>query len=614
MEWWESFQHWLPIALTLCVVVTCILGIVVWRLPADFTLMFGLVVLLLHGQFDPERGLGLERGFSGFANKGVFAVAVLYVVADGLHRTGAFRWLGMQLLGNPSGPMSAQLRTMIPTALLSSFLNNTPVVALMMPIINDWSRRHRISVSHLLLPLSYAAILGGMCTVIGTSTTIVINSKLPAEQQLSMFELTPIGLAVTIAGIAMIALCTRWLLPERKPAFTQMDDPREYSVEMEIDPSSPLVGRTIEEAGLRQLPGMYLMEIDRGGDVLPAVASDTRLQANDHLVFVGVVESVVDLQRIPGLKPATDQLFKLDGPRSHRCLVEAVVSSSYPYLRMTVRESRFRANYNAAIIAVSRDGVRLKGKIGDMRLQAGDTLLLESHANFIEQQRNSRHFFLVSEVQDSAPVQHEKASLARMIMLAMIAVVTMEWLDMSLAASIAAFLMVVTRCTRWSEARRGIEWNVILVMGAGLGIGEAMTTSGTAELMTSRISALVGGSPWMMLVAIYVVAVVLTNLITAKAAAGLMVPIVGSAAASFHVSPIPFAIALIMGAAGSFVTPYGYQTNMMVYGPGGYRSSDYVRLGLPLTVVVGLVTVILTPLWWPLVPLEPVVEQVLEPR
>ncbi|MCA9066159.1 MAG: anion permease, partial [Planctomycetaceae bacterium] len=386
-------------------------------------------------------------------------------------------------------------------------------------------------------------------------------------------------------------------------AFTTNDDPREYSVEMEIDPSSPLVGRTIEEAGLRQLPGMYLMEIDRDGDVLPAVASDTRLQARDHLVFVGVVESVVDLQKIPGLKPATDQLFKLDGPRSHRCLVEAVVSSSYPYLRMTVRESRFRTNYNAAIIAVSRDGVRLKGKIGDIRLQAGDTLLLESHANFIEQQRNSRHFYLVSEVQDSAPVQHEKANMARMIMLAMIAVVTADWLDMSLAASIAAILMIVTRCTRWSEARRGIEWNVILVMAAGLGIGEAMETSGTAQLMSDRLSFLVGGSPFLMLVAIYTVAVVLTNLITAKAAATLVLPIVMSAADLLNVSPVPFTIALIMGAAGSFVTPYGYQTNMMVYGPGGYRSSDYLRLGLPLTIAVGLVTVIVTPLIWPLVPI-----------
>ncbi|MCP4169980.1 MAG: SLC13 family permease [Fuerstiella sp.] len=600
-------MEWFPIALTLGVIVVVIVAIMHYRFPADISLLGGLTLLLVYGTFDKDHGLSVTQGLSGFANPGVLTVAVLFVVADGLQRTGAFAWLGMRLLGTPKGTTSAQLRTMVPAALLSAFLNNTPVVALMMPIISDWSRKHRISVSHLFMPLSFAAILGGMCTLIGTSTTIVVNSKLVEHNPgsgLTMFELAWVGVPCLVAGVGFLTLFTRRLLPERQPAFTANDDPREYTVEMEVDPSSPLVGNTIEEAGLRHLPGMYLMEIDRDGHVLPAVSSDSLLRANDHLVFVGVVESVVDLQKIPGLKPATDQLFKLDGPRSQRCLMEAVVSGSYPFLRMTIRESKFRSHYNAAIIAVNRDGIRLPGRIGDIRLQPGDTLLLESSQNFIEQQRNSRHFFLVSEVQNSAPVRHENAWIARLIMAGFVVAAsvfgTLGVNDAALLAALpAAMLMLFFRCTRAEDARRAIDWNVILVMAAGLGIGEAMKASQADRFVSEAMAALVSNGHYPMLIAIYTLSVVLTNLITAKAAAVLVLQIALASATAMNVNAEPLIIALIMGSAGSFATPFGYQTNMMVYGAGGYRSSDYLRLGLPLSIIVGIITVLITPLIWP---------------
>ena len=600
-------MEWFPIALTLGVIVAVIVAIMHYRFPADISLLGGLTLLLVYGAFDKDRGLSVTQGLSGFANPGVLTVAVLFVVADGLQRTGAFAWLGMRLLGTPKGTTSAQLRTMVPAALLSAFLNNTPVVALMMPIISDWSRKHRISVSHLFMPLSFAAILGGMCTLIGTSTTIVVNSKLVEHDPnsgLTMFELAWVGVPCMIAGIGFLTLFTRRLLPERQPAFTTNDDPREYTVEMEVDPSSPLVGKTIEEAGLRHLPGMYLMEIDRDGHVLPAVSSDSLLRANDHLVFVGVVESVVDLQKIPGLKPATDQLFKLDGPRSQRCLMEAVVSSSYPFLRMTIRESKFRAHYNAAIIAVNRDGIRLPGRIGDIRLQPGDTLLLESSQNFIERQRNSRHFFLVSEVQNSAPVRHENAWIARLIMAGFVIAAsvfgTIGIDDAALLAALpAAMLMLFFRCTRAADARRAIDWNVILVMAAGLGIGEAMKASQADRFVSESMAMLVSDGHYPMLIATYTLSVVLTNLITAKAAAVLVLQIALASATAMNVNAAPLIIAVIMGSAGSFATPFGYQTNMMVYGPGGYRSSDYLRLGIPLSIIVGVITVAVAPLVWP---------------
>ncbi|MEP3478509.1 MAG: SLC13 family permease [Fuerstiella sp.] len=604
----------LPIILTLGVVVAVIIGIMYFRLPADICLMGGLTILLVAGAFDAptgpddlRHGLTVAQGLSGFANPGVLTVAVLFIVADGLQRTGAFAWMAMQLLGVPTGTRSAQFRTMAPAALLSAFLNNTPVVALMMPVISDWSRKHRISVSHLFMPLSYAAILGGMCTLIGTSTTIVINGKL--EEKLGMFEQAWVGVPAMIFGIMFLLLFTRRLLPSRSPAFTGSEDPREYTLEMEVAFDSPLVGKTIEAAGLRHLPGMYLMEIDRAGHVLPAVSSTTLLQASDHLVFVGVVESVVDLQKIPGLKPATDQLFKLNSPRSQRCLTEAVVSSSYPFLRQSIRESKFRTHYNAAIIAVNRDGVRLSGKIGDMQLQSGDTLLLESNSNFASQQRNSRHFFLVREVEGSAPVQHERAWIARAVMAGFIAAAStfaargLE--DAALLAALpAALLMILCRCTRADDARKSIDWSVIVVMAAGLGIGEAMDVSGTTDFLVTSMLALIktlGGGHLLMMAMIFTVSVFLTNMITAKAAGVLVLPIAIAASQMMNVDSRPLIIALIMGTAGSFATPFGYQTNMMVYGPGGYRSSDYLRLGVPLSIIVGITTIVVAPIVWPFV-------------
>ncbi|MCH2202892.1 MAG: SLC13 family permease [Fuerstiella sp.] len=598
-------MEWLAVTVTLLVIAASIVGIMFYRLPADITLLGALTILLIYGVFDRANGLSIEDGLKGFANPGVLTVAVLFVLADGLYRTGAFEWLGLQLLGVPKSQLSAQMRAMVPAAVLSAFLNNTPVVALMMPIINDWSRKYRISVSHLFLPLSYAAILGGTCTLIGTSTTIVINNQLREEMQLSMFELSIVGLPSLIVGLGFIAAATRWLLPERRPAFTAMDDPREYTVEMIVQAGSPLVGKSIEAAGLRHLSGMYLMEINRRGTVIPAVGSETMLQARDQLVFVGVVSSVVDLQRIPGLEPAIDPLFQLDGPRSLRRLVEAVVSTSYPFLRMTVRDSEFRSHYNAAIIAVSRDGVRLTEKIGDIRLEPGDTILLEATDGFAKQQRNSRHFFLVSEVQNSSPVRHEHAWTARFLMFSFVlaASVLTRWLPGStatlLSALLVALLMILFRCTRASEARRSVDWNVITVMAAGIGIGKAMDVSGADDFIIQQLTHIVGQNPHAMLTAVFIIASLLSNMITAKAAAVITLNIAQAASESLGVLFAPFAIAVIMGCAACFATPFGYQTNMMVYGPGGYRSSDYLRLGVPLTILVGIVTLLIAPWVWP---------------
>jgi di/tricarboxylate transporter len=389
---------------------------------------------------------------------------------------------------------------------------------------------------------------------------------------------------------------------------------------MLVDGTSPLVGKTIEEAGLRHLPGVYLAEIDRDGMVLPAVSPEERLRGNDRLVFVGVVDSVVDLQRTRGLKPATDQVFKLSAPRTQRCLIEAVVSNTCSLVNKTIRDARFRSNYNAVVLAVARNGERLPGKIGDIEVRTGDTLLLEAHPSFVEQNRNSRDFFLVSELQNSNPPHFEKAGVALVIMLGMILAASLNWswavngvraligmsplesavhIPMLQAAVVAAALMILTRCVTVEKAKRNLNSDILLAIAASFGLSLALEKTGAARAVAESMTSLAGGNAWMTLAMMYLGTVIVTELVTNNAAAALMFPLALEAAHGLGVNHFPFVIGVMMAASNGFATPIGYQTNLMVYGPGGYRFSDYVKLGIPLDLLIAVITVALAPLVWP---------------
>lgn len=585
----------LAVAVTFVVLAAVIAGLTLTRASPDMVLLGGLAALLVAGVLTPAEALG------GFSNEGLGTIAALFIVAEGLRRTGGVNFIGLRLLGRPNTLGGAQVRMMAPVAALSAFLNNTPVVAMMMPLVSDWARRQRLSVSKLLLPLSYASILGGLITLVGTSTTLVVNGLMiatPGQDGFAMFDIAWVGIPVALLGLAYVPLASKWLLADRRPAVTQLDDPREYVVEMVVQPQSPIVGQSIEDAGLRSLPGMYLMEIQRGEEVVPAVEPSTCLQALDRLMFVGVVESVVDLQKVPGLMPAPDQLFKVDNPRSHRCLIEAVVGRGR-LAGLTVREAKFRTNFNAVIIAVSRDGERIKKKVGDIRLQSGDTLLIEGHPSFVDAHRNSREFLLVSSVEDSTPVTHERAWAARLLMLVMVMLAATEVTSMLKAACIAGGGMVLCGCLRLSQAKRAIDLSVLLGIGAGLGIGVAMDRSGAAAFVATGLVKSAGTNPYVALATIFLVTNVLANLITTQAAAVLVFPVALATAQGLGVNFMPFALGLTVAAASAFATPVGYQTNLMVYGPGGYRGSDFLRIGGPLSLLVGVVTVIVAPLAFP---------------
>lgn len=587
MEW--------EILFSLGVVVFCFGMLAFTRIAPDLITTAGLALILISGILTPQEAL------AGFSNEGMLTVAVLYVVVSGLTETGAVGWIVHHLLGRPGSLRHAQLRLMLPVAGLSAFLNNTPVVAIFIPAVQDWARRHRLALSRLLIPLSYASIAGGTCTLIGTSTNLVVNGLLKSETAgpgFYLFELAWIGLPVAAAVFVFILVFGGWLLPSRSPIREYLEDVREYTVEMLVEPASPLVGQGIEEAGLRQLPGLFLAEIDRNGLTLPAVSSLQRLQAHDRLIFTGIRDSVVDLQQIRGLVPATDQVFKLDQARRDRCFLEAVVSNTHPLVGKTVREGQFRTRYNAVIIALARNGVRLKGKIGDIRLRPGDTLLLETHPDFLEQQRNSRDYFLVSQIGDSHPLHHEGAGVAVAIVCAMVASVAFGWLSMLQASLLAAGFMILSRCTTGNRARKAPDWQVLVVIATSFGIGAALQKSGAADWVAQGLVSLAQGEPWLSLALIFLATSLLTALATNNVAAVLMFPIATATAQDMQVDLVPFAITIMVAASASFATPIGYQTNLMVYNAGGYRFGDFFRIGLPLTLVVGLMTVLLAPLIW----------------
>jgi di/tricarboxylate transporter len=585
---WEAW-------LTLAVVMGCFAMMAFTRISSDIIMSAGLTLLLVTGVLLPGEAL------AGFSNQGMLTVAVLYVVVSGLTETGAVNWIVQNILGRPHSIRQAQARLMTPAAILSAFLNNTPVVAVFVPAVKVWARRNNLSLSKLLIPLSYASIVGGTCTLIGTSTNLVVNGLLVDQvglPGLSMFDLAWIGLPIAVCVFLFVLMFSRQLLPDRKEPLVHGDGMREYTAEMMVEEGSPLEGCSIEAAGLRCLPGLYLAEIERDGAILPAVEPLERLEANDRLIFVGAIESVVDLHSIHGLVPATNQVFKLDGARKDRSFFEAVVSGTCPLVGKSVREGRFRTRYHAVIIALARNGERLHGKIGDMVLRTGDTLLLEARPSFNDQQGRSRDFLLVSEVGGFHPPNHKSAPVALAITIGMVALAASGLLSMLEAALVAAGLMIVSGCTSGQVARHAPDWQVLVVIATSFGVGAALQKSGAAGVLADGIIGLAGGSPWATLVLVFAATALLTAIATNNVAAVLAFPIALSAAHHMNVDVMPFAITIMVAASASFATPIGYQTNLMVYNAGGYRFVDFVRIGLPLTLLVGLVTIGLVPLIW----------------
>jgi len=586
-----TMEAWTAVAVTVGVFVL----LAATRVAPYLILMGGVAVLLVLGVLSPEQAL------SGFANPGMITVATLFVVVAGLRQTGVLSRLGQSLLGRPAGLTGAMARLSLPVLGASAFLNNTPVVAMLMPVVVEWARAIRISQTKLLIPLSYAAILGGLCSLLGTSTNLVVNGLLiqTGRPGLNLFDITWVGLPAAVAGLAFLLGVGRYLLPSREGPDMAHVDPREYTVEMVVTGRGALVGKTIQEAGMRRLMGVFLAEIDRQGHVIPAVRPDQVLQAGDQLIFVGRVDAIADLQKIAGLAPATRQVFKLDSPRAERVFAEAVVSGTSPLLGTTIRDGRFRTRYNAVVLAVSRNGERIQARIGDIVLQPGDGLLLETTPSFVEQQRYASDFYLVSVLEGDGPPTGERTWVALAILVGMVALAASGLSSVLVAALLAAGLMLLTRCCSEEAARRSLDLPLLITIAAALGLGQALLHTGAAVALAQGLLQFAGDHPWLALAIVYGMTTILSEFVTNNAAAVIVFPIAISVAEQLQVNIMPFVIVTMIAASASFATPLGYQTNLMVYGAGGYRFHDFLRIGLPMSALIWTVSVLITPLMWP---------------
>lgn len=590
-----SWEAWL----TLAVVVATVVALARDLLPAVTTVLGATMLLFVTGVIDSA------QAFAGFSNPAPITVAALYVLARAVEITGALDPVTGKLLGGQRAQHSERFRIaslIVPSGAASAVLNNTPIVAMAAPQVAAWANRRGFSTSRLLMPLSFAAILGGLVTAIGTSTNLVVSGLLQEAGQapMGLFEITRVGLPVALIGLLLVVLVTPWLLPVREAALDTFDRTvREFSMTMRVVPGGPVDGQTIEEAGLRDLQGVYLASIERTGERVALASPTTTLHGDDLLMFVGKVDLVVDLQRKRGLE-STEQRHA-EGVDDHRAkFYEAVIGEDSPLLGRTLKEFGFRGRYDGAVLAIHRAGQRVDAKLGEVSLRVGDTLLILADDRFVKRWRDSRDFLLISPVDGNPPARTRKAPLVGLITLVLVLLAGTGVLPILEASIVAAFLLLVTRVLTTREARDSVDLNVIIIIAAAFGLGAAVSTTGLAdELAALLVTAFDGWGAHGALLGVILATVVLTELITNNAAAVLMFPIAMSTAASLGASPRPFAFAVAIAASASFLTPIGYQTNTMVYGLGGYRFGDFARLGFPLTITVIAVSLVLIPIAWP---------------
>lgn len=593
-------------------IVTMLAVLATGRFSTDWVMIAVLTILVAMGIVDTT------DAFKGFANSGLVTVAFLYVVAAGLQETGAMSLVTSRLLGMPKTAMQAQARMIFPVAGLSAFMNNTPLVAMFIPALRELARRSGIPASQVMMPLSFAAILGGVCTLIGTSTNLVVfsmieghNTKVGPEAavpQMTMWTITAVGLPVAILGGVYMLAFGRKLLRAKSDSASADASSRAYTAAMQVTKGSALAGKSIERAGLRHLPGLYLARIERATESIIAVDPSTELQEGDVLVFVGDLASMVDVQKIAGLSPVTDE-GAIEHGREKRKLMEAVVSSQSRLVGRTVRDAEIRTRYGAVVVAVHRLGHQLKGRIGDLRLRAGDTLLLEADRSVGQRIRQSTEFYLVSELEGAAAPRHRRAWAALAILAGLVFV--MSFSDMpvvrdlpiiggmseAVAAMCAACGMILLRCCTGGQARAGIEWPVLVVIGTSFGLGKAMESTGLAKAVADLVSSVASPlGPWGLIGAVYLLTLGFTTLISNNAAAALMFPIAMGMSSQTGTPFMGYAIAICLGASCEFMTPLGYQTNLMVMRPGGYTWGDFFRFGAPLTLLTAVVSIALIPI------------------
>ncbi|MDT8861574.1 SLC13 family permease [Alkalihalobacillus sp. MEB130] len=563
----------------------------------DFILFCALATLLLSGVLSPADAL------KGFSNEGMLTVALLFIVAGAIKQSGILNHLVQKALGSGKGPKRSLIQMMLPVSGLSAFLNNTPMVVMFTPVVRKWCKDRNISPSKFLLPLSYATIFGGTWTLIGTSTNLVIHGFMLEKGMsgFSMFQLAIVSIPASIIGIIYMVTIGYKLLPDRKTSEETFEESsKEYLSEATVEPQSPLIGKTIEEAGLRNLKGLYLIEVISNGSRTAPVPSYKKIREGDRLIFTGLFSTIVELQNIRGLKVETGINLRLeDLQNGSASLVEAVVSHQSSLIQKTVKESKFRSKYDAGVVAVHRNDERINNKVGEIKLKPGDTLLLLANRDFLNRYSSSSDFYLLSPIEEPEIIDSKKSYVAIITLILMISLAAFEILPMFKAAVLAVLTLFLTKTVSFEGARKFIQFDVLIVIACAIGIGLALETSGAAAFIANHFVEITKGFGIIGAVfVVYFLTSFFTEIITNNAAAVLMFPISLHIANQLSVDPMAFFVTIAIAASASFATPIGYQTNLIVYGPGGYRFSDYLKVGIPLNILYLIVTVSIVYIVW----------------
>jgi di/tricarboxylate transporter len=567
----------------------------------EITMVGTLAFLVLGSNIHPDGFLKANDAINGFANPSVMTIAALFVVASAVRMTGIFDQIARIALGDSQSSSSCIARMALPLMALSAFFNNTPIVSIFMPILRDWGLKRNISPSKLLIPLSYLTAFGGLFTLLGTSTHLVVQglAHQAGASTFGMFDLAYVGIPLGLLGSLYLVCFAHKLLPDSVDLL-QSDNLKNktYTVEMVIDPNSPLHGKSITEAGLRDLGDLFLVEVIREGEVSSAVKSSFILHSKDRLIFTGSRDKVIDLHKLSGLSYSHHQEGLVIG-RNCR-LIEVVIGPNSHLRGKSLKDVFFNRTYNASVIGIHRGGEQLRGGLGRLPLQMGDTLILLADIGFRRIWQESQDFMMVSPIRDD--LYHRKwAPLCIALLIPMIALPSFDILPIFITSLLTAITFCWLKVLDHKQILQSIDWGVLLTIGASFGISKALLSSGASQYLSYLIvewGSVVG--PLGALFLIYFLTNILTEVITNNAAAALAFPIALTCAQNLHINPFIVSIVVAVAASSSFATPIGYQTNMIVYGPGGYRYTDFLKIGTPLNLLFGVVTCLLAPCIWPL--------------
>ncbi len=584
--------------MTLIAIIAMVTALFI-RIASPVTIIFSSLCLLI-----VTGVLSAEQAISGFSNPALFIIASLFVIVGTIQNAGGITFAFNSFLSPKKSHRHILAKLLLPVTILSAFLNNTSIVLILSSIVRKWAIKNNKAPSKFLIPLSYAAIMGGACTLIGTTTNLVVSGMLRQNnlRPYTMFELSWVAVPCAIVGFLYLILFSNRLLPNRKDPLIKTEEAcRDFVLEAVVEAGCPLINLSIKEAKLRHLSGLYLAKIERRKEIIGPVNSDEKLKAHDRLIFIGMVHSIKELQDVPHLKILSDIHCSREMKKWNKVLVEAVVSNSSPVLNRTVKEADFRALYGAIVLAIHRNGERIESKIGDIKIKQGDTLLLDTDEAFVNKYNQSRDFHLISKFDDKQIFDFKKFLISSLTLLAIVTIAAFKPSLLLVLCLAAIPFLFLTRCLSRSLAFKTIDWQILVVIASVFGIGKAVEISGAGQFLAEAITSFSGGfGPIGLLAGLYIVTAVLATLITNVAAAVIIFPIAIFSAQTFGLDPRPFIIATTLAASANFASPISYQCNLIVYGPGGYKFSDFLKIGIPLNLLIGITTVSLIAFFWKL--------------